>query len=160
MKKKNIDMIYQKLDEDKDKIQIGSIVVPMTIISHILHSSGKHIFEKHGLTQAEMDILATLHISNGGLTASELSERLIFTSGGTSKVVKKLESKNLIYKKASEEDKRSYLLYLTEAGKQIIESGIPQAETHQKKFFKVLNDTEMEILEKAFKKILYALAEE
>lgn len=153
-------MFYKTLEENSDVVKMASLVIPMTIICNTHYANSRHVVEKFGLTQSEIDLLATLHLNNGGLTAAEVSERLIFTSGGISKVVKKLESKNLIYKEVYKDDKRSYLLYNTEAGNKIIESCIPKFEAHDEKFFEVLTDKEIETIKKAFKKVIYAWAEE
>lgn len=159
MKKEFLDMFYEKVKDENGKNRIQAIALPMTMIRDKAHSSGKYIFEKFGLTQSEMDMIVTLYMYKGGLTAAEVSERMVFSSGGISKVVKKLEFKNLIYKKESLEDKRSFLLYITDKAKDIVEECMPKFEAHENKFFDVLNETEKEILEKALKKVLYALAE-
>ena len=158
MKKKILDAFYaHKKPENEDGISQAhpNITIPMTIINNMLHARGKHIYEDLGLTRAEIDFLVVLHIYNDGLTASEISDRMVFSSGGISKVVKKLEFKNLIYKKDSIEDKRSSLIYIEKKGKEIVQTCLPQFGQNDKYFYDILNETEKEILEKAFKKILY-----
>ncbi len=161
MKKKILDAFYAF---EKENIKNGikgtaTITVPMTIICNKLQARGKHIYEIEGLTQAEIDMLITLHVHNDGITAAEISDRMVFSSGGISKVVKKLESKKLIYKKDSKEDKRSSLIYLEDKGRELALACMPQFGENDKYFYDVLNETEKEILEKAFKKILYSVAE-
>ena len=163
MKKKILDAFYAyEENENKESVtnNTAAITIPMTIISNMLHSRGKHIYEDYDVTQAEIDVLVALHIYKEGLTATEISERLVFSSGGISKVVAKLEFKKLIYKKNSEEDKRSTLLYLEEKGRKIVIECFPLFQENDDYFYDVLNETEKEILEKAFKKILYSIAEE
>lgn len=161
MKKKILDAFYtyEKINSEKDNKSIVAITLPMTIICDMIHSSSKHIYEKYELTQAEVDMLFALHIYKEGLTAKEVSERMVFSSGGTSKVVKKLETKELIYKKNSLKDKRSCLLYLQEKAKKIVEECMPQFRENDKYFYDVLDEEEKKVLEKAFKKILYSIAE-
>ncbi len=161
MKKKILDAFYtyEKIKSENHIKSTAAITLPMTIICNMLHSSGKHIYEKYGLTQAEVDMLFALHIYKEGLTAKEVSARMVFSSGGTSKVVKKLETKELIYKKSSLEDKRSCLLYLQEKAKKIVEECMPLFRENNKYFYDVLDDEEKKFLEKAFKKILYSIAE-
>ncbi|WP_174247213.1 MarR family winged helix-turn-helix transcriptional regulator [Arcobacter sp. LA11] len=154
MENKFLDTFLSEIEKKQINERTPIIGLPMNRVNDMIQASMKHIYEEHGLTRAEMDMLATLHVFNNGLTAKEVSERLLFTSGGMSKVVKKLEFKNLIYKKASSEDKRSSLIYLTEAGAEIVEDCIPKFRAEEGKFFEILNETEIEILEKAFKKIL------
>lgn len=158
MKKKILNSFYAF--EEANNPGYPKISVPMMIINNMMHVRGKHIYEEFGLTQAEIDMIIVLHIYNDGLTAAEVSERLVFSSGGISKVVKKLELKELIYKKDSLEDKRSSLIYLEEKAKAIIDACMPQFGENDKYFLDILNETEREILEKAFKKILYSLSED
>ena len=160
MKKKILDAFYTF---EKEKIEEGikgtaAITIPMTIICNMLHARGKHIYEDQGFTQAEIDMLISLHVHNDGITAAEVSDRMVFSSGGISKVVKKLELKKLIYKKESQEDKRSSLIYLEDSGRELALSCMPQFGKNDNYFYDVLNETEKEILEKAFKKILYSVA--
>lgn len=159
MKKKILDAFYAYEETQSTNNSSALITIPMTIICNLLHAQGKPIYEAFGLTQAQTDMLVVLHIYNDGLTASEVSERMVFSSGGISKVVKKLESKKLIYKKESPQDKRSSLLYLEEEGKRIAQTCMPLFGENDKYFYDVLNKTEKETLEKAFKKILYSIAE-
>lgn len=162
MKKKILDAFYaHKIPKDENGTPLAypSITIPMTIINNMLHARIKYAYEDLGLTQAEAEMLVVLHIYNDGLTAAEIADRMVFSSGGISKVVKKLELKELIYRKDSKEDKRSSLIYIKEKGTQIAEICLPQFGQNDKYFYDVLNDTEKEILEKAFKKILYSLAE-
>ena len=161
MKKKILDAFYAF---EKERLEEGikgaaEITIPMTIVCNMLHARGKPVYEKYGLTQAEIDMLISLHVHNDGITAAEVSERMVFSSGGISKVVKKLELKKLIYKKDSLEDKRSSHIYLEDRGREIALKCMPQFGKNDEYFYDVLNETEKEILEKAFKKILYSIAE-
>lgn len=158
MKKEFLDTFYNKFQNEKGKSEIPIITIPMSIIINTMHLSEKYIYETHDITRSEMDILATLYLYNDALTAAEVSERLVFTSGGISKVVKKLEMKKLIYKKVSVEDKRSLLLYISDKGKIIMQDCIPKLDKVNNKFFEVLNDNEKKVLEQAFKKIMYAIS--
>lgn len=161
MKKKILDRFYEfEKENSKEGIKgTAGITIPMTIVCNMLHARGKPIYEEYGLTQAEIDMLISLHVHNDGITAAEVSDRMVFSSGGISKVVKKLELKKLIYKKDSKEDKRSSLIYLEDKGREIALDCMPQFGKNDEYFFDVLNETEKEILEKALKKILYSIAE-
>jgi len=163
MKKKILDAFYkheEKNIENKVITKTAGISIPMTIISNMIHSRGKHIYEAYDLTQSEIDVLVVLYIYHQSLTATEVSERLVFSSGGISKVVTKLEFKKLIYKKESKEDKRSTLLYLEEKGRDIVSECLPLFQENDDYFYDVLNEEEKQTLEGILKKILYAVAED
>lgn len=161
MKKKILDAFYayEESKLKKDDFETSGITIPMTIICNKIHSRGKNIYERYGLTQTETDVLFVLYVYQDGLTAAEISERMVFSSGGISKILKKLETKELIYKKVSLEDKRSSYLYLKEKAKKIVNDCMPYCKDNDSYFFDVLNETEKEVMYKAFKKILYSLAQ-
>ena len=161
MKKKILDAFYayeQTKSKNGEDNYCAQLTIPMTIICNMLHSRGKHIYEAYDLTQAEVDLLVVLYIYNEGLTATEVSDRMVFSSGGISKVVKKLEFKELIYKKYSTEDKRCTLLYLEDKAREIVLACLPLFKENDTFFYDVLDETEKEILKKAFKKILYSIS--
>ena len=163
MKKKILDAFYNHEErniEDEVITKRAAISIPMTIVSNMLHSRGKHIYEAYDVTRSEIDVLVVLYIYNEALTASEVSERLVFSSGGISKVITKLEFKKLIYKKESKEDKRSTLLYLEEKGRSIVSACLPLFHKNDDYFYDVLNEEEKQTLENILKKILYAVAED
>lgn len=156
MKKKFLDIFYSMLDKEKFS-DTQSITLPMSLISNYIHINTKHVYEEFDLIQSEIDILITLYNYNG-LTATQTAERVLFTSGGISKVVKKLLSKELVYKEESKEDKRSQYLFITQKGKDIVERCLPQFQEIEESFFKALDDDEKAVMKKAFKKILYSFS--
>ena len=155
MKKDFLDTFYKNLSDKEEDSSLTSMTLSMAIISEKIYSHAKHIHDKYDLTRAEVDLLATLNIYGGELTASQISDRMVFTSGGMSKVIKKLELKKLIYKKESTEDKRSSLLHIEQKGKDILDKCLPELKQAHRHFLGVLNETEKDILEKALKKVLY-----
>lgn len=54
-----------------------------------------------------------------GTTVTELSRDYAKTKGAISQILKKLESKGLIYKEVSDDNENKFHLYLTEKGKQL-----------------------------------------
>lgn len=57
--------------------------------------------------------------SNNGCTATEVREILGIDKGQMSRIVQRFEEENIIIKRQSLDDKRQYLLYLTDCGKEI-----------------------------------------
>ena len=157
MKKKFLDIFFKNLKNKEIENTNTSIALSMNIICDKMHLKAKPIFEQYNLSTSEFDLIATLNLHDGGLTVAEVSDRMVFTSGGISKVVKKLELKKLIYKEESKEDKRSFLLHLEEKGKEMLSVCMPQLRENHNNFLGILDDTEKEIMQKALKKILYNL---
>lgn len=56
---------------------------------------------------------------NCGTTVTELAKEYAKTKGAISQILKKLETKDLIYRKVADDNDNKYHLYLTDKGKQL-----------------------------------------
>lgn len=129
------------------------------MISDYISKHSKQIHKDFDVTQAEMDALFALNSFQTDVTAVEISEALLFTSGGVSKVLKKLEDKGLISREVSQIDKRSALIHLEKAGLEIVLACEPIFRERDDQIFSVLDDKEKEILRKALKKVLFSVTQ-
>ncbi|MGV8898084.1 MAG: MarR family winged helix-turn-helix transcriptional regulator [Burkholderiaceae bacterium] len=83
------------------------------------HMSAPQI-RKTGLTQAQFDIIATLG-NMSGMTFKELGQKTLITKGTLTGVVDRLESKQLVRRITSLEDRRNTIVQLTAAGERTFE---------------------------------------
>ena len=76
---------------------------------------------RYGLTKAEYDILSTLRSVGAPyrLRPSELADRILMTSGGTSNALRRLEARGLLGRDTDPADARSAPARLTEAGAEL-----------------------------------------
>ncbi len=103
--------------------------------------------DKYDLLNSEFDVLATLRFAhNNCLYAKQISEGLLFTSGGLTKVLKKLELKGFILMEEGEFDKRKKLIKLTNYGQDIFEKGMRDIFSYEEKCFEKLDKNEKEQL--------------
>ncbi|HUQ57009.1 MarR family winged helix-turn-helix transcriptional regulator [Lentzea sp.] len=80
------------------------------------------VLTRSGLSRAEYDVLGTLLTSDGTrLKPSELSSRLLLTTGGLSNVLRSLERRGLTVRSADAADGRSRRVALTAQGKETAE---------------------------------------
>lgn len=80
---------------------------------HIRHS------KKEGITTAqEMDLLSRIVFAKTPLTPHELTSQMGLCKSAVSRLVEHLEKKGFLVKQKSEQDKRSYVLLITEKGNQ------------------------------------------
>lgn len=99
--------------------------------------------DKYDLLNSEFDVLATLRFSeNLSLYAKQISEQLLFSSGGITKVIRKLESKEYIVSIEGKFDKRKKLIKLTKAGQMIFEKVMKDIFEYEEKCFDKLNNDE------------------
>ena len=73
------------------------------------------------LSSGEQGILNYLHFVRDGVMAGELSREIGITTGRTAIALKKLESKGLVRRQISEEDRRCVQVCITPAGKDAAE---------------------------------------
>ncbi|WP_460999471.1 MarR family winged helix-turn-helix transcriptional regulator [Streptomonospora sediminis] len=89
------------------------------------HQTGAQL-DRMNLTRAEFDILATLRRAPAPhrLLPSELSQRLLLSSGGTSNVLRRLIDSALVERHANASDRRSSWVQLTDRGIEVAEQAV------------------------------------
>ncbi len=86
----------------------------------LLSDSDNLLLQQFNLSNTRYNALVHLNASPG-LSQNELSERLLCTKGNTTRIVKSMESDGYITRKVDPEDNRALCLYLTAAGKDLME---------------------------------------
>ncbi len=141
MNKKYIDEFYSRVAKDK-KHEIFALSLPMFLANkHIYNESESFYKTSYDLLHSDIDVLAALYFSNENhsLSPTELYDATIFSSGGMTKVLKKLEDREFIKRDVSKEDKRKTFVTLTKKGIVLIESCICEASKRLENHFKVLS---------------------
>ena len=79
-----------------------------------------------GLDTSEFTLLSALRIEGPPhrLAAGELADRLVQTTGGTTKTIRRLEDRGSIRRVADPDDKRRVLIELTSAGAELARSSL------------------------------------
>jgi DNA-binding MarR family transcriptional regulator len=144
-------------EEYKTAVDIG---LPLMLVNKLLiEKKEKILISKYNLSHSEFDVLMSLLTLNKQLTPTELYENMIFSSGGMTKVLKKLELKNLIKRVPSKEDKRSLLVELTPSGYKLTTEAFNEIASVVIGFFSTLDKNEQEVFEKTLKKLLVRLSD-
>lgn len=133
------------------------VSIPFFVLHKTLFEKGEKIISKDfNLTQSELDILSALYYIGGEnftLTPTKLNEVMLFSSGGITKLLNKLEEKNYIKRIISDEDKRSRFVQITQLGKEIMKEALKTITSFENKYFSKLNNKELE----EFKTLLYKI---
>ncbi len=120
-----VDRVTEQWAQEKPELKTE----PMAIMGRILRIA-KHmenevakLHKRYGLKLGEFDVLATLRRSGEpfSLTPSELMGSMLLTSGAMTNRLDKLESKGLIVRAHSKEDRRSVSVKLTKDGVSLID---------------------------------------
>jgi len=115
------------------------------------------VCEQFNISVFELEVLVLLRSFPypHRLTPSLLSSSLMVSSGGLTKVLIKLESKDYIVRDANPTDKRSKIVRLTELGVVFIEKNYPLVQYMSKQFFESkLSKRELALLSTLLTKLL------
>ncbi len=84
-------------------------------------------FARHGLDASSFDVLATLLRSGAPyrITPAELAREAMISTSAVAQRLNKLEGRRLIQREANPNDGRGTLVALTDVGKELIETALP-----------------------------------
>lgn len=115
------------------------------VVGRLLHLQGvvlqavNDALSPHGLKYQEYAVLATLRVSGTPfkMTPSSLKSRLLFTSGGLSNLLKRLEANAWIARSNDPNDGRGVLVSLTAKGRKLADAAMPD---HARAELQLLDD--------------------
>lgn len=118
----------------------GRIVV---LDKHLERRAERYLAE-HDLQNWGFDVLSSLLRSGPPYqqTPKQLMRNCFLSSGAVSNRLKRLEDRGLIYRIASESDKRSHAAALTEEGRELAREAIKGRVNYMKSFFDGLSEEE------------------
>jgi MarR family 2-MHQ and catechol resistance regulon transcriptional repressor len=112
----------------------------------------KNLFEKHGLTAQQFNILRILRGAGEPLSTLQIRQRMLDKMSDTSRIVDRLIIKGLVKKNVSKVDKRLVDVSITDKGKKLL----AKLDGHQDEMDAILNnlsDSEAKTLNKLLDKI-------
>jgi len=118
-----------------------------TIVGHLMqlqssmHQALTAALSPCDLTYYEYGVLAALRTVGEpwALSPSTLKDKLLFTSGGLSNLLKRLEKQHFITRKSNPRDGRGVFVYLTPHGRQIVDEAIPRVAATELHLVRKLN---------------------
>ena len=156
MKRKHIDKFYNTTIKSKE-FEVFALSLQITLIHKNMFNDTEHFLKtNYDLLHSHIDVLASLYFDGNSLSPTDLYDAIVFSSGGMTKVLKKLEERNLIKREASSNDKRSMLISLTQEGKDLIENCMIEVAKQKEKKFSILTQKEKEDLKNILSKITYS----
>lgn len=153
----NSDLIknfYEKV-ESKELPEIFMMTFPIALIQKTVVSHAEiFLKEKFNLLNSEVDVLASLYTHNHVLSPTQLYDLTIFSSGGMTKVLKRLQERGFIYRKEDEKDKRCMLVCLSQSGEEIVKRALYEISKECSKYFETFSEEEKKIFSSLLKKVL------
>lgn len=149
----NLSEHYQQY---KAVVDIG---LPLMLVNKLFTERKEKIFStKYDISTSEFDVLMTLLCHDKPMSPTNLYEGMIFSSGGMTKLLKKLEEKNLIRRIPSQIDKRSLLVELSKKGKQLVSDAFGDVVKINMEVLDKLEKSEQVTLETILRKLLGELS--
>ncbi|UVJ40238.1 MarR family winged helix-turn-helix transcriptional regulator [Arthrobacter sp. CJ23] len=116
------------------------------------------VFTEHGLQAGEFDILATLRRADtdgNGLTAGQLADSALVTSGAITNRLDRLLAKDLITRQVDPRSRRTIRIALTSRGREIIDVALRDYLVNEKRLLSTLTTSQREQLEGLLRVLLH-----
>ena len=131
-------------------------LLKITRVQELFKNEIETCVTQYQLQHADFSVLATLRRSAKPycLSPTDLYKSMFFSSGGLTKVLRRLLEAGLIERLENPQDKRSKLVKLNEQGKQLVEKIMPELHKKDKALLKGLTKQEQTQLEALLQKTL------
>jgi DNA-binding MarR family transcriptional regulator len=138
--------------------EVLHVVVPFYMFHQKLHEGTSKIQEnRYNITSSELDVMRCLLLSNNDdniLSPTQIYDKLMFTSGAITKVLKKLEERGYIIRLNNQYDKRSSLVQLTPEGCEICKKALTDLFNFEEECFSKLSKEEVDTYKELTLKLL------
>lgn len=112
---------------------------------------------EHGLTETQFGVLEALH-HLGPMPQARLCEKLLVSGSNLTTVIDNLERNGLVRRDPNPDDRRAYLIRLSDAGKSLIARAFPAHAARVRSLLGVLTQAEQRELGRLCKKLGLGLA--
>lgn len=133
---------------------VDDVLSAVHVLANLIgHGFAEHLESAHGLMVADWRVMLTLG-REPGLTAAEITTRWAMDKMAISRSIRRLTRAGLIARQRNPQDRRSYLLSLTAAGRGLHEAAMPGATQRYRAFVDCLGKTELDAFRRALAKLI------
>ncbi|AOZ94805.1 MarR family winged helix-turn-helix transcriptional regulator [Paenibacillus crassostreae] len=137
--------------KDNNDLSLDLFIVLVRAYNSVVAHSTRSI-QSHGLNSTEFGVLDLL-FHKGPQPLQKIGEKVLISSGNITYVADKLQSKNLLVRIASPDDRRVIFADLTEEGRTFMEEVFPQHENVIAHSVEGLNEDEKKLAISLLKKL-------
>ncbi|UZP66767.1 MarR family transcriptional regulator [Desulfovibrio mangrovi] len=132
----------------------------LMLVNKLLDQRAESFLKPYCLTQPEFDVLAVLRRFGEPyrLSAGELCEHALLSSGAMTNRIDRLESKGLVRREPNPQDRRGVFVSLTASGLALIDGLMPERLESLRDAVSVLSDDDRNQLDAILKRLVTALA--
>lgn len=148
---------WQRERPDLDVSPIG-VIGRLHRLAGALTTELMTVYERHGLTEGEFDVLAALRRAGPpyARAAGELAGFTMITTGGMTKRIDRLEQAGLVTRERSTDDGRGRVITLTNAGKRVIDAAFADHMRNERRLLGQLSERDAAQLERILTRWLAA----
>ena len=128
------------------------IFIAMNRALDLINKTNYKIINRYKLTTPQFAVLEALY-HKGDLSVGEVQEKILSSSGTIAVIIKNLERDNLIIRYQDKNDKRKYILNISERGKVLMDEVYPEIETNIVTQISVLDEEDQDLLLSNLKKL-------
>jgi DNA-binding MarR family transcriptional regulator len=140
-----------------DKLELKVWLRLLTCTAMIDRRVRNRLRQRFEITLPRFDLLAQLDRAKGGLTMSELSNRLMVSNGNVTGLTERLVQEGLVRRDVSPRDRRTQRVQLTAAGKRAFDAMTPEHEAWIDELFAGLDREELAMLQRLLGKLKLSL---
>lgn len=125
------------------------------VLAH-LSAAVESVFEAHGLTTADFDVLATLRRSGApyALRPTDIARQLMLSPAGMTSRLDRLEAAGLVARSLDAQDRRSWLVSLTERGRATVDAAVADHVANEAALLEPLSASQRNALDRALRALL------
>jgi len=110
------------------------------------------LYKQYGITLGQSFILFALK-EKEGLSLGGMADKLNLDNSAITGLIDRMESDNLLVRKVDPEDRRSFLIYLTEKGRILANTVYPLADRFNEQLKGSMNNEEQRVLNKLLRSL-------
>lgn len=133
-------------------LALGSFVKLRRAVNGISGRLNPPLSRQHGLTESQFGVLEALY-HLGPMPQARLCEKLLVSGSNLTTVIDNLEKGGLVRREPNPEDRRAYLVTLSEAGKETIARAFPEHAIRIRDMMGALTQAEQRELSRLCKKL-------
>jgi DNA-binding MarR family transcriptional regulator len=132
------------------------VLARVTRFAAIMNRSFDEVFARHGLHNGEFDVLAAIRRSGPPyvVTPSVLSEQLMLSRAGMTNRLDRLDRAGLINRRLDPQDRRSFLVTLTEKGMATVDAAMSDHAANEAALLSGLSERQQKQLDDAMYTLL------
>lgn len=131
---------------------IEEVLVSLRRVIRATDIHSRRLVKTTGLTTPQVLLLQVIE-NKGQQTVSELAQELSLSQATVTTIIDRLESKNLVYRQRSLEDKRKVFTFLTPRGKKILIEAPSPLQEHFSAKFAALQDWEQAMIVSSLQRV-------